>query len=76
MVVLFNSRVELSTLLASDGKGVVAQGRLDEDGGFVACEVHAKHDEKHMPPEAVEALQRGRDFKGRVAVAAGIEVAK
>lgn len=44
--------------LFREGKGVVAQGRLDEQGRFTATEVLAKHDENYMPPEAAEALER------------------
>lgn len=44
--------------LFREGKGVVAQGRLDEQGNFTATEVLAKHDENYMPPEAAEALER------------------
>ncbi len=46
--------------LFKEGKGVVAQGRLQADGRFVAQEVLAKHDENYMPPEAAEALERAR----------------
>lgn len=41
--------------LFKEGKGVVAQGRL-QDGRFAAQEVLAKHDENYMPPEAAYAL--------------------
>ncbi|MEZ5728630.1 MAG: cytochrome c maturation protein CcmE [Burkholderiaceae bacterium] len=44
--------------LFKEGRGVVAQGRLANDGSFVASEVLAKHDENYMPPEAAEALKR------------------
>lgn len=44
--------------LFREGKGVVAQGRLNGDGNFVASEVLAKHDENYMPPEAKRALDR------------------
>jgi cytochrome c-type biogenesis protein CcmE len=44
--------------LFREGKGVVAQGRMADDGVFVAHEVLAKHDENYMPPEAADALQR------------------
>src|SRR5690606_32605093 len=37
--------------LFREGQGVVAHGRLTEDGTFVADEVLAKHDEKYMPPQ-------------------------
>ena len=42
--------------LFKEGKGVVAQGKLNPDGVFVANEVLAKHDENYMPPEAAKAL--------------------
>jgi cytochrome c-type biogenesis protein CcmE len=45
--------------LFREGKGVVAQGRLD-NGVFRAQEVLAKHDENYMPPEAADALERAR----------------
>ena len=44
--------------LFKEGKGVVAQGTLGPDGGFMAKEVLAKHDENYMPPEAAEALKK------------------
>ncbi len=47
--------------LFKEGKGVVAQGKVDASGLFVASEVLAKHDENYMPPEAAEALKRARE---------------
>ena len=44
--------------LFREGKGVVAQGKLEPDGTFRASEVLAKHDENYMPPEAAEALKK------------------
>ena len=44
--------------LFREGKGVVAQGKLGDDGVFVAEQVLAKHDENYMPPEAAEAVER------------------
>ncbi len=44
--------------LFKEGKGVVAQGKLGEDGIFRADTVLAKHDENYMPPEAAEALKQ------------------
>ncbi|HKU65078.1 MAG TPA: cytochrome c maturation protein CcmE [Rhizomicrobium sp.] len=44
--------------LFREGQGVVATGRMDSQGTFVANEVLAKHDEKYMPPEVVDALKR------------------
>ena len=43
--------------LFREGQGVVAQGRLREDGVFVASEVLAKHDENYMPKEVADALK-------------------
>ena len=42
--------------LFKEGKGVVAQGKIDGDGTFKASEVLAKHDENYMPPEAAKAV--------------------
>src|SRR5678816_2606334 len=44
--------------LFKEGKGVVAQGRLEPNGEFRATEVLAKHDENYMPPEAAHALSK------------------
>ncbi len=44
--------------LFREGKGVVAQGRLEAGGTFRASEVLAKHDENYMPPEAADALKK------------------
>jgi len=46
--------------LFREGKGVVAQGRLDADGTFHAQEVLAKHDENYMPPEAADAIAKAQ----------------
>lgn len=46
--------------LFKEGKGAVAQGKLNGDGTFVASEVLAKHDENYMPPEAAEALAKAK----------------
>ena len=52
--------------LFKEGKGVVAQGRLNADGTFKANEVLAKHDENYMPPEAAHAVQQagGKQIDG------------
>lgn len=42
--------------LFRESQGIVAMGKLREDGVFVADEVLAKHDENYMPPEAAQAL--------------------
>lgn len=44
--------------LFKEGKGVVAQGQIEEGGKFTASEVLAKHDENYMPPEAQHALDQ------------------
>ena len=44
--------------LFKEGKGVVAEGKLSDDGLFHADSILAKHDENYMPPEAAEALKR------------------
>jgi cytochrome c-type biogenesis protein CcmE len=36
--------------LFREGSGVVAEGRFQSDGTFVASEILAKHDENYMPP--------------------------
>lgn len=45
--------------LFKEGNGVVAEGRLDANGLFVADHILAKHDERYMPPQmASEAAAR------------------
>ncbi|MFN0003402.1 MAG: cytochrome c maturation protein CcmE [Burkholderiaceae bacterium] len=44
--------------LFKEGKGVVAQGAVGEEGVFVASQVLAKHDENYMPPEAKAAMDQ------------------
>ena len=44
--------------LFREGQGVVAMGTRGSNGVFTAREVLAKHDEKYMPPEVVDALKR------------------
>lgn len=57
--------------LFREGKGVVAQGRLDEKGLFTASEVLAKHDENYMPPEAAEAVAKAHAGKVPAAGSSG-----
>ena len=54
--------------LFKEGKGVVAQGRLDAAQMFVASEVLAKHDENYMPPEAQHALDEAAKARNASAV--------
>ena len=44
--------------LFREGQGVIATGAMDSNGKFAVTEVLAKHDEKYMPPEVVDALKR------------------
>src|SRR5215469_580546 len=44
--------------LFREGQGAVAEGTLRPDGVFAATTVLAKHDEKYMPREVVDALKR------------------
>lgn len=46
--------------LFKEGKGVVVQGKQGENGIFIADQVLAKHDENYMPPEAADALEKGK----------------
>jgi cytochrome c-type biogenesis protein CcmE len=46
--------------LFKEGAGVVALGRMNGSGVFVADEVLAKHDEKYMPPEVARSLKQGQ----------------
>lgn len=48
--------------LFGEGQGVVVRGRLASDGGFLAEEVLAKHDENYMSPEVADALARAREM--------------
>jgi cytochrome c-type biogenesis protein CcmE len=43
--------------LFREGQGIVALGKINDDGVVVADEVLAKHDEKYMPPEVAKALK-------------------
>ena len=44
--------------LFSEGKGVVAEGRLKDKKYFIADKILAKHDENYMPPEVSKALDK------------------
>lgn len=43
--------------LFREGQGIVAHGRLNASGVFVAEQVLAKHDENYMPPEVAASLK-------------------
>jgi cytochrome c-type biogenesis protein CcmE len=44
--------------LFSEGKGVIAQGKLKDKKYFIADTILAKHDENYMPPEVSKALKK------------------
>ena len=44
--------------LFSEGKGVIAEGKLKDKKYFIAYKILAKHDENYMPPEVSDALKR------------------
>jgi len=44
--------------LFREGQGVVAHGKLADDGVFVANKILAKHDEDYMSPEVAESLAK------------------
>ncbi|MDO9414001.1 MAG: cytochrome c maturation protein CcmE [Pseudolabrys sp.] len=53
--------------LFREGQGVVTEGKIAADGSFVADSVLAKHDEKYMPREVVDALKKtGRWQEGEM----------
>ena len=43
--------------LFSEEAGIVAKGKINEEGMFIANEVLAKHDENYMPPEVAKTLK-------------------
>ncbi len=44
--------------LFREGQGIIAHGRLNNDGRFFADTVLAKHDEQYMPPEVADSLAK------------------
>jgi len=61
--------------LFKEGKGVVAQGKLQADNVFYAEEVLAKHDENYMPPEAKDALDKAAKAQSAVNAASAVSTA-
>jgi len=47
--------------LFREGQGIIARGKLTNEGLFVAEEVLAKHDENYMPPEVKDSLKPHAD---------------
>ena len=54
------SYVGLVPNLFSEGKGVVAEGKLKDKKYFVADKILAKHDENYMPREVSKALKQSK----------------
>jgi len=54
--------------LFKEGKGVVAEGKLNQNGMFEADQVLAKHDENYMPPEAASAIAQAKANKAKESV--------
>jgi len=46
--------------LFSEGKGVIAEGKLKDKKYFIADKILAKHDENYMPPEVKDALEKSK----------------
>ena len=44
--------------LFSEGKGVVAEGKLQDKKFFIADRILAKHDENYMPPELKDLMKK------------------
>ena len=44
--------------LFSEGKGVVAEGKLQDKTFFIADRILAKHDENYMPPELKDMMKK------------------
>lgn len=49
--------------LFREGSGVVADGRFDATGLFVAETILAKHDERYMPPQVAGAMHKTDSLK-------------
>ena len=47
--------------LFSEGKGVIAEGKLKDKKYFIADKILAKHDENYMPPEVKKALEKSNN---------------
>ncbi|MGD9539549.1 cytochrome c maturation protein CcmE [Methylocystis sp.] len=50
--------------LFREGQGVVVDGVLQQDGGFRADSVLAKHDERYMPRDVADALKKQGVWQG------------
>ena len=54
LIVNFNGSVPN---LFEEGKGVVAEGFIEDRNYFKATKILAKHDENYMPPEVKDSLK-------------------
>lgn len=59
--------------LFREGQGVVAHGRLGNDGVFKADKILAKHDEEYMAPEVAESLAKHSRDKAEAIATGGPE---
>jgi cytochrome c-type biogenesis protein CcmE len=59
--------------LFREGKGVVAEGRIEPDGVFHASQVLAKHDENYMPPDAAHALEQAEKARRTLQIPPGAQ---
>jgi cytochrome c-type biogenesis protein CcmE len=50
--------------LFREGQGVIAEGKLDPGGRFIADNVLAKHDESYMPREVADSLKKQGTWRG------------
>jgi cytochrome c-type biogenesis protein CcmE len=57
--------------LFREGQGVVAEGKLESGGMLAADSVLAKHDERYMPREVVDALKKSGRWQEGEAKSAG-----
>lgn len=46
--------------LFREGQGIIATGKVNKAGMFIASEVLAKHDEKYMPPEVAATMKKAK----------------
>jgi len=58
----YNNEIKVSFVgvvpnLFAEGKGIVAEGYLEDRNFFSANKILAKHDENYMPPEVKKALE-------------------
>jgi cytochrome c-type biogenesis protein CcmE len=49
--------------LFKENSGVVAEGKFDASGRFVADNILAKHDERYMPPQVAGEMHKSESLK-------------